>query len=160
MYRILYCLPLLCSFCSSLSAAHFIRHFRGVVLDTQTKAPVADVRVTAIHHPFILVTIPFYLPENDSPVGSTVSRKDGSFDLEVAADQPDPSYLEAGVAEPRLARSPYREEHVGAYQGTLKHISERRSNTVLIQKAYNLSIYEFPPNLTTRSSDSALRSGR
>ena len=80
-----------------------------------------------------------------------MSRKDGSFDLEVAKDQPTPSYFEASMPESRLARSPYHEEHVGAYQGTLKRISDRRPNTVLIQKLYNLSIYEFPPGLTTRS---------
>ena len=157
MQRILCCLLVFLLCRSSLCAAPAVRHYRGVVLDAQTKLPVGGVQITAMHHPFILITIPFYLGENDAAVGHAVSLPDGSFDLAVANAQPDPSYLEAGVAESRLARSPYHEEHVGAYQGTLKHVSDRHANTVLIQKLYNLSIYEFPPGLTTRSSERAGR---
>ena len=107
------------------------RHYHGTVVDAKTGAPVGFVSVTAYHQPFAVsyLTPPDYL-------GFTLTRADGTFDLEVPADRELANHLEATANAPLANNThPHRGELIG-YNGVLNHVSTRRANTIRVRQIF------------------------
>ena len=107
------------------------RRYHGVVLDAQTGAAVGYVSVTAYHQPLGLayVTPPDYL-------GFTMTRADGTFDLETPAGQGAVNRLEATANAP-LSNNvrPHPGELIGC-NGVLNHVSPDRTNTIIVREIH------------------------
>ena len=118
-----------CTFSSRSAADEPARHYHGVVTDAKTGAPVPYVSVTAYHLPLSLhyVLPPDYL-------GFTLSRKDGSFDLEIPAERKKANHLEATADTPLADPAHPRQEKFSGYSGQLNHVSDRRANLVLVRR--------------------------
>ena len=92
-----------CGAFSDPAVRHSDRHYSGFVLDAATRAPVEGLTLRCT--------------SRDVAAGSTLSRRDGSFEIIVPAANPQPrDFLE--------------------YGGMLNHITEHGQNIVLIKKIY------------------------
>ena len=107
------------------------RHYHGVVLNARTGAPVGYVSVTAYHQPFALpyVTPPDYL-------GFTLTRADGTFDLETSASRPPANHLEATANAPLANNTHPHQGELTGYNGVLNHVSTRRANTIRVRQIF------------------------
>ena len=120
---------------SPLFASPSEQHYTGVVLDAQTKAPVAGVQIEAHHEPFAFGRRSLLLAR-------ATSRQDGSFDLLIPAGSAGVSYIRGSAYQLPPVHLPLRKEelpHKGqlcGYGGLLRHVSARHPNTLLISKAY------------------------
>ena len=120
--------------CASLRAYHAdvtARHYHGVVLDAKTGTPVGYVSVTAYHQPLgvAYLTPPDYL-------GFTMTREDGTFDLEFPAANRIVNHLEATSDAPLTNNArPHQGELIG-YNGVLNHVSPDRMNTILVREIH------------------------
>ena len=104
------------------------RHYHGVVLDAKTGAPMGYVSVTAYHQP---LAVPYLTPPDY--LGFTMTRADGTFDLETSATRRMVNHLEATANAP-LSNNvrPQRGELTG-YNGVLDRVSPTRTNTILVR---------------------------
>ena len=107
------------------------QHYRGVVLDARTGAPVGNASVTAVHQPY---SVTYLLPAKS--LGFTLSRQDGTFDLTIPDARQTVNHLEATTnAHLSDYSHPRKGESIG-YNGVLNRVSERRVNTILVRKLY------------------------
>ena len=104
------------------------RHYHGTVLDAHTGAPVARAVVTAEYHYFGTT---YVLPEEY--LGFTLSREDGSFDLDLPASKKPANHLEAQADAPLSDPPQPRHGQLTGCHGVLNHVSTRRPNTILVR---------------------------
>ena len=105
------------------------RRYHGVVVDVKTGAAVGYVSVTAYHQP---LGVPYVTPPDY--LGFTMTRADGTFDLETPAGLGAVNRLEATANAP-LSNNvhPHKGERIG-YNGVLNRVSPDRTNTIRVRE--------------------------
>ena len=107
------------------------QHYRGVVLDARTGAPVGNAAVTAIHQPY---SVTYLLPAE--PLGFTLTRQDGTFDLTIPDSRKTVNHLEANTDAHLADYAHPRKGELTGYNGVLNRVSQGRVNTILLHELH------------------------